>query len=161
MSMENTLVECGFTKPLVKLTISDVPHLIQSVALHTIILMVKAELDQFISGLEESGVLTYIRQFPSLFRPMFVASLTELNAGERWYIHDYSIRSTLVITLIKCNNICAHIIRKREFVEKCIVSNSNSSIFLHPRERPHKFNCIFSFNGLFYIVCGMCFLRQN
>ena len=49
------LITCGFTKPVATLTYCDVPSLIESVALHTTILAVKAELDQIILGLEDSG----------------------------------------------------------------------------------------------------------
>ena len=81
MGVSDTLVDCGFNKPISKLTRDDVPHLLQSVALHSVILKVKAELDQFISGLDKAGVLTFIQKFPSLFQPMFVASHKQLDAG--------------------------------------------------------------------------------
>ena len=59
-------IEAGVaTRPLSKL--SDVPCWLRSAALHCVILRVKTEVDQFIEGLEEAGVLQSIRKYPELF----------------------------------------------------------------------------------------------
>ena len=77
------LVDCGVTKPLAQLTRNDIPQLIKSAALHTTILKVKAELDQFSSGIDEAGALHAIKQYLELFRCMFVDQSEVITAGER------------------------------------------------------------------------------
>ena len=39
-------------------------------------LKVKSEMDAFAEGLQVLGVLTMIRMYPDLFKPLFVADLT-------------------------------------------------------------------------------------
>ena len=68
------LFECGVTKPLAQLKVSDVSHLIISAALHCTILKIKSEIDQFMAGLDEAGTLHAIKEYPHLFYPMFVPS---------------------------------------------------------------------------------------
>ena len=79
----DVLLDCGCTKPLPQLKLDDVPKLIQCAALHSTVLKIKSELDQFMAGINEAGSLHVIQEYPSFFRPMFVASDTNLlNAGE-------------------------------------------------------------------------------
>ena len=54
--------------------LDDVPKIINSVAMHSIILKAKAELDQFVSGLQKAGILPAIQSYPEFFRPLFVSS---------------------------------------------------------------------------------------
>lgn len=68
----DVLIDCGCTKPLAQIKISDVPYLVKSVALHSTVLKRKAELDQFMDGLEEAGVLPSIKLYPNLFESLFV-----------------------------------------------------------------------------------------
>ena len=51
------MLECGFTNSLCTLKLSDVPLLVKSAALHSTILKIKSELDQFIDGLDTAGLL--------------------------------------------------------------------------------------------------------
>ena len=81
MQALDTLIDCGVTKPVAKLGLQDVNAVIRTVALHTTILRVKAELDQFACGLKEAGMLDFIRAYPEFFRPMFVNQHEELTAG--------------------------------------------------------------------------------
>ena len=66
------LVSCGFTRPIAKLTHRDVSQLIECVSLHSTILIVKAELDHIIKGLEDASVLKTLRCSPNLFRRLFM-----------------------------------------------------------------------------------------
>lgn len=77
----DVLLECGYTKPLSTLKAIDVTQLIKNVTLHSTILKIKSELDQFIDGLNEAGVLHSIRQYSDFFRPLFVSSGTAISAG--------------------------------------------------------------------------------
>ena len=54
--------ECGFTKPTTRLGMNDKVTLVQSVALHQVILITLGELSQFRDGLETIGVARAIEQ---------------------------------------------------------------------------------------------------
>jgi len=68
------LVTCGYTRPIPQLSYRDVPHLIECVTLHSTILVVKAELDDLIKGLEDAGVLQTMRSLPKLFKYLNLCS---------------------------------------------------------------------------------------
>ena len=44
------------------------PNVIETICL------IKAEIDDFVKGLDDSGVLSHIQKKPDLFRPLFVES---------------------------------------------------------------------------------------
>lgn len=78
----DVLIETGCSKGLARLKICDVPQLVKNTALSCTVLKIKAELDQFMAGLNEAGVLHVIQKYPDLLRPMFVASESDsLSAG--------------------------------------------------------------------------------
>lgn len=72
----DVLLDCGCTKPLPQLKTDDVPQLIKCAALHSTILRIKSELDQFMAGINEAGALHAIQEYPTLFPPMLTASDT-------------------------------------------------------------------------------------
>ncbi len=78
------LVSCGFNRPIPLLTHRDVPQLIECVSLHSTILVIKAELDHVMQGLEDVGVLSTLQASPHLFRPLFIHDPQPLTAGEIW-----------------------------------------------------------------------------
>ena len=82
MAAFDMLLSCGFTKPIAKLTLRDVPQLVECVALHTTILSVKAELDHIMQGLGDAGVLDSLQKYPHLFRTLFVQDSQPLTAGQ-------------------------------------------------------------------------------
>ncbi len=59
--VSDALIDAGWSKPLVRLTTVDCSSLIKEVLLNCVILKIKAELDAFITGLEESSILIHIR----------------------------------------------------------------------------------------------------
>ena len=76
------LIECGFTNPLPSITTNDKSLVIQTVALHCVLLQSKAETDQFCEGLSKLGVLNEIKKHPDIMRPMLTNSgLQHLTAG--------------------------------------------------------------------------------
>ena len=81
VDITNCLLECGITKPLAQLKTGDVPSHVRSIALHATVLKVKAALDQFVDGLKESCLLQNIREYPHLFRDLFVKSTDCLDSG--------------------------------------------------------------------------------
>ena len=80
----DVLVDCGFTKPIAQLTVQDIPQLVNSTALHVTILRVKAEIDQFMDGINDAGTLHAIQKYPGFFRPMFVASQANNVTVGKW-----------------------------------------------------------------------------
>ena len=71
------LIESGCSQNLVQLKESNIPQLVNNAALGCTVLRSKAELDQFMAGLDEAGVLHVIQKYPDLLRPMFVAFETD------------------------------------------------------------------------------------
>ena len=49
----DAVISSGYSRPLVAVTSGDVPQLINGVLLHTVVLSLKAEMDQFLSRLNE------------------------------------------------------------------------------------------------------------
>jgi hypothetical protein len=83
MSACDSLIDCGYTRALTQLSVDDIPNIVKSTALHSTLLKVKAEMDQFMTGLQEAGVLHAIQAYPSLFRPLFVADAVKpMSAGD-------------------------------------------------------------------------------
>ena len=70
----DVLIDNGCCKGLAQLKKDDVRQLVRNASLSSTILKIKAELDQFMAGLDEAGVLHVIQKYPDLLRPMFVAS---------------------------------------------------------------------------------------
>ena len=73
----DTLIDSGCSVPIARLTPNDVPKVIETVALHSVLLIVKAELDQMMDGLQVSGVLHKIQVHPDFFRPLFLHMSTQ------------------------------------------------------------------------------------
>ncbi len=59
----------------------DQPALRSALLDYHCMLKAKAAMDQFCEGLEELGVLRMVRSFPAVMRPLFIASVQELRAG--------------------------------------------------------------------------------
>ena len=54
------------------------PNVIETIGLNLVITKIKAEINDFIKGLDDSGVLSHIPKKPDLFRPLFVESESQL-----------------------------------------------------------------------------------
>ena len=77
----NVISESGFSKPSYKLSLTDKVDLIQSVALHHVILKTLGEASQFQEGLGSLGVLQQIKQHGQLMSEFFVIRGSKLSAG--------------------------------------------------------------------------------
>lgn len=76
------LIESGLTMPLASVTLCDVDTMVQTIALHHVLLKAKAEMDQFMQGLNALGVLTAIKAHPNLFEAYFSIDVnSSLTAG--------------------------------------------------------------------------------
>ena len=76
------LLSCGFNKPIPLLTPRDVPKMVECVCLHSTILVIKAELDHILQGLNDVGVLESLRASPGLFKSLFVYEPHALTSRE-------------------------------------------------------------------------------
>ena len=72
-----------FTKPLATSKKNDVNQLVKCASLHSTLLRVKSEIEQFISGLDVARVLHAIRVHPDLFAALFIYQKKGLTAGGR------------------------------------------------------------------------------
>lgn len=79
---QTLLLETGFRKGLSKLMLTDVPTILDALLDYHLIIRVKAELDQFIEGLNTLGFLQDLRTNPSLWKPYFIHVDEELTSGE-------------------------------------------------------------------------------
>ena len=73
--------ECGFTKPTTKLTMDDKVTLVESVALHRVILKILGELSQFRDGLNTLGVASAMEQYGILLQEFIVNKKSRVTAG--------------------------------------------------------------------------------
>ena len=79
----DVLVDAGFSKPLMKLTLVDKKELMEVLLLHYTIFKSKAELDDMKKGLQSLGVGDMIRLYPDLLQSFFLATGVEpLTSGK-------------------------------------------------------------------------------
>lgn len=72
---------CGYIKPSSRLLIADKVDIVQSVALHHVILKTLGELSQFCEGLETLGVAKAIKQYSACLQDFFVIQESKVTAG--------------------------------------------------------------------------------
>ena len=77
------LVVTGYRKAICNLGVMDKGSLKAALLDYHCLLKVKAEMDQFMDGLNDVGVLEYIRKYPDLLKPLFTdCSHKPLTAGQ-------------------------------------------------------------------------------
>ena len=64
--------DSGFSLPITKVTIEDIPTIVRAVTLHSTLMPIKSELDQLTKGLEICGILPLIRKYPHVMKELFV-----------------------------------------------------------------------------------------
>ena len=67
----NTIIQCGFTKPLHRVSCSDKIDLIQTLALQSVILSSLGELLQFRDGIDTLGVGEALTKHQELLRKFY------------------------------------------------------------------------------------------
>ena len=77
----DSIFQMGYSKPLSTLTVTDRWDLISTLTLYHITIKVKSSMDQFINGLQDAQVLSYIRKEPETWKPLFVRSRKVLSSG--------------------------------------------------------------------------------
>lgn len=68
------LCDSGLLNPPSSLVMGDRSCIVQSLSLHQVVLMSKAEVDQFAEGIYCLGILDAIRKYPGLLQQFFVGS---------------------------------------------------------------------------------------
>ena len=86
------ILGCGFNKPLAQLKMGDIPHLLRSATLHSTILCVKFEIDQFMEGFHEAGVLHAIKEYPHLFRSKSDAATLDAGCNNKCLMKNVFMR---------------------------------------------------------------------
>ena len=77
------LLQCGYTKPVQKITIADRVDLVNIVSLQVVILSMLGELSEFRRGLNTLGVADAMEKFPHLLRGFYSIDAKEsLTSGE-------------------------------------------------------------------------------
>ena len=64
--------DSGFSLPITKVTIEDIPTIVRAVTLHSTLMPIKSELDQLTKGLEICGILPLIRKYPHVMKELFM-----------------------------------------------------------------------------------------
>ena len=75
------ILETGYRKPLGTITVSDGEEIIRVLKRYHTLIKVKAEIDQFIEGLQCLGIDRCIKEHPELKEPLFVNRSKSLTAG--------------------------------------------------------------------------------
>lgn len=76
------LMETGYRKPVIYLTLSDRPGLRAALMDYHCMLKAKAAMDQFAEGLQILKVQDLIQKFPLLAKPFFVSDGKKITACE-------------------------------------------------------------------------------
>ena len=79
----DVILDCGFTKPLSRLVISDKVDVVQSIALHHVILKTLGELSQFREGLETSRLPEVWSSIVNSYESFFVISESKFTADRK------------------------------------------------------------------------------
>ena len=78
------LSEAGFTKPLSLVQLSDRREIVSTLLTFHLFIKVKAVMDQFKEGLEEAGLLHYMKKYHDLMTPLFVNETSRLTASKQY-----------------------------------------------------------------------------
>ena len=77
------VVQTGFRKPLIHLTIKDRHDLISSLLDYHLMAKVKTEMDQFKEGLQTFSFLDIVRENPDLWKKYFLKTDETLTPGKK------------------------------------------------------------------------------
>lgn len=77
----NVLLETGSLMVLSSLKISDKANLLSLMIDYHCIIKPKAAIDQFIEGLQCSGIMHYMQHYPVIVKPLFCQPKSPLTAG--------------------------------------------------------------------------------
>ena len=66
--------DCGISQLPASITAKDQATIVSAMCLHYTILVIKAELDQLVKGLETLDILSLLREHPNAAHPLFIHS---------------------------------------------------------------------------------------
>ena len=72
--------ECGFIKPVIQVTMRDVPTILSNVCREYLILRSSHEIAQFLEGLNTLGIASLIKVYPSSMKQLFLYNPTPLSS---------------------------------------------------------------------------------
>lgn len=78
---ETVLLETGYHMVLSSLKTSDKANLLSLIIDYHCIIKPKAAIDQFIEGLQCSGIMHYVQHYPDIIKPLFCKPKSPLTAG--------------------------------------------------------------------------------
>ena len=96
------LLETGFRKPVIQLTMVDIPDLRSALLDYHCMLKVKAAMDQYAEGLQQLKVLDLIKKFPLLAKQFFIADEKKITAGQHVLVKTLVL---YIIVTILFNNV--------------------------------------------------------
>lgn len=76
------IVECGFIKPVMQVTMADIPTILSAVCKEYIILRSSHEIAQFLEGLNTLGIASLIKAHPCSMKQLFVYNPTPVSSQE-------------------------------------------------------------------------------
>lgn len=83
------LVVTGYRKAVCNLGLGDKGSLKAALLDYHCLLKVKAEMDQFVDGLADVGVLEHIRKYPDLLKPLFTDCCRDPLTAGQLYMYCY------------------------------------------------------------------------
>ena len=122
----DVIIDCGFTKPLSRLVISDKVDVVQSIAFYHVILKTLGELSQFREGLETLKIARSMEQYGELLQEFFVISESEVTAGRKHRNFLFHIKMALYMfqnaymMFLECLDECEKGMLGRFYNKHCI-----------------------------------------
>ena len=103
---ENLLLETGYKTAILHLDISQRTSLLSVILDYHCFIKAKAANDQFLEGLQLTGVLDYVKKFPEIMKPLFCFNKSMLTAGKgniaNTCTHCLAVKLT---TILGCGNL--------------------------------------------------------
>ena len=96
--MLSSLTEAGYNRPLNQLSLADKKVIISSLVDFHLFMKVKAVMDQFNEGLALGGVLSLMKDYCDLLRPMFVDETPALTVG--MHVHFFYKHYCIAIVVL-------------------------------------------------------------
>ena len=72
--ISDLIFQMDYTKSLCRVTVADKKELVSLLALYHLMMKAKSSMDQFIEGLKDVKLLSYIQNHPQTWQPLFVVN---------------------------------------------------------------------------------------
>ena len=91
------VTEAGYHKPLPLIKLSDHEKLSLALGHYYTVIKGKLELDQFVEGLNTYDILSMIRKYPKLMKPLLICKGVQVTKGMQQYVYIGNVQIKLVI----------------------------------------------------------------